>query len=107
MKAFYRTHPTHEGTLLHIMREEPVPPRRTTFGQPWPRGECNITAQPKARSEAVILDPWPETPPPGLRWCSRCLGQLAQRLYALDELAALLHRRAAATPTDSRAAQRG
>lgn len=52
------------------------------------QGECGTTGWGVRRSEPVILDPMPSTPPPGLSWCPGCVGRLAERAGVLGRVAA-------------------
>ena len=73
-RAFYRSY-VHAGRRagqvrrLHILRED----------GPWAgkQGECGIHAWNVTRSEAVVIDPMPATPPVGLEWCSLCVARHA------------------------------
>jgi hypothetical protein len=86
-RAFYRSyvHNQNRSKLvlhLHIMRED----GRFAGKQ----AECGTSGWGHRKSEPVVIDPMPATPPPGLSWCPPCVGRLAARMGRLDGWAAEL-----------------
>lgn len=69
-------------TRLHIVRD-----LKPWENLPGPRYWCGQSAWPHHRSEPVILDPAPLSPPAGLSWCPSCIGHLAEHLGLLDDVA--------------------
>lgn len=86
-RAFYRSYPGNgrragQVTRLHILRED-----GPYAGE---QGWCSASARGVTRSDPIVLDPMPEKPPEGLRWCPPCVGRLAEAMGALDLFAAEL-----------------
>lgn len=84
-RAFFRSY-VHEHrrsdrvTRLHTVREDGKFPGR--------QGWCGTHAWGVTRSEPVVLDPMPATPPAGLSWCPMCVGKLAELEGRLNRIAA-------------------
>lgn len=87
-RAFYRNYPYDADRLsqrvrrLHIVREDGKRPGR--------QGYCGIHFGDVQNSAAGLFDPMPVVVPAGLRWCAKCVGEHAERLGQLNEVAAML-----------------
>ncbi len=81
-RAFYRSYASPRVTRLHVMREDGKFPGR--------QGLCGTAGWGVRRSEPVIIDPMPATPPAGLLWCPPCVGRLAERAGVLAGWAGVL-----------------
>lgn len=84
-RAFYRSYVHNHRRAaqvrrLHILREDGKLPRR--------QGLCGAAAWGVTRSEPVVLDPMPASPPAGLSWCPACVGKLAELRGRLAAVAA-------------------
>ncbi|MFD4912795.1 hypothetical protein ACFWNR_06180 [Streptomyces virginiae] len=88
MRAFYRGYSAATGRRaaqvrrLHVMREDgSFAGRQALCGTPgW--GVIN--------SPAVVLDPLPTQPPPGLTWCRSCIGHAADLVGQLNAFARII-----------------
>lgn len=83
-RAFYRGYMRDNGqrakqvTRLHVLRDDPALS---------PRGWCGTPAGRHSGSTAQIIDPMPDKPPAGLRWCPPCIGHLAAERGLIGEVA--------------------
>lgn len=67
---------------LHILRED------GPFA--YQQALCSQAMWAARNSRAMVIDPMPATPPPGLSWCACCVGRLAERLGLLAAVASSL-----------------
>jgi hypothetical protein len=83
-RAFYRGY-VQDGPRagqvkrLHIMREDGKWAGRNAL--------CGVQAWHVTRSRTMILDPMPSVPPEGLDWCPTCVGQYADVVGLIGEIA--------------------
>ncbi|MFD5508961.1 hypothetical protein ACFWIB_14460 [Streptomyces sp. NPDC127051] len=88
MRAFYRGYSAATGRRaaqvrrLHVMRED--------GGFAGRQGLCGAPGWGVTHSPAVILDPLPTQPPPGLSWCRSCIGHAADLVGQLDAFAHII-----------------
>jgi hypothetical protein len=85
MRAFYRGYSAATGRRakqvrrLHVMRED-----GKFAGK---QGLCGTPGWGVTQSPAVILEPLPAEPPPGLDWCNACIGHAAHLVGTLADVA--------------------
>ncbi|WP_326678539.1 hypothetical protein [Streptomyces sp. NBC_01237] len=88
MRAFHRGYDPDKGRQgpavrrLHIMRE--------TGNFAGRQGLCGSAGWAHRTTTAVVIDPLPAEPPPGLEWCPACVGRAAENAGQLRWMAAAL-----------------
>lgn len=83
-RAFYRGYVdggprAGQVKRLHIMREDGKFAGRHAL--------CGVHGWHVTKSQTIVLDPMPSTPPDGLWWCATCVGQYADVLGLVDAVA--------------------
>ena len=84
-RGYYDGRRAGQVRRLHVVREHGPAgwaPGKLTW--------CGQQVWAVTHSDPVILDPMPARPPEGLSWCPKCIGQLAELLGLLGEIAAQL-----------------
>lgn len=84
-RGYYDRRRAGQVRRLHVIREE-----GPGYWSPGSMTWCGQLAGAATHSDPVILDPMPAEPPEGLSWCPKCIGQLAELLGLLGEIAASL-----------------